>query len=265
MTSQAPWADLLEVAIAAARAAGQHAARHVDRRDEIDERRPHDLKLRLDVEAQEAAESAIRDRYPEHGILGEEGASAAADDQPEWIIDPIDGTVNFAYGFPCWCSSVAVRVGGAVGAGAVYVPPFDECYTATVDGPALCNGVPIAPSDTGTLADAMIYTSFGGRRLGTLDRELAGAFADRCRKVRIVGSAAINVCHVAAGRGDAYVEQGIYLWDIAAAGLIAERSGARTRSIPGEGDHRQGFVCTNRHLETAVATFLEEHDILPGP
>jgi len=219
---------LLETCIEATRAAADHALTHWDRRIEINVAASHDIKLVLDVESQAKAEAVIQQRYPHHDILGEEGQQQA-DSRFRWIIDPIDGTMNFARGLPHWCSTVAVQYQETTVAGCVYCPVLEENYTATLQGPAQCNGQLIHASDTTEVAEATLL--FGP---GKPDEE-TGYDISRFQKLinearigRMQGAAAIDICWVADGRVDAYVDNGIYLWDYAAAGLIAERAGAKT-------------------------------------
>ncbi len=244
--------SLLECTVRAAQAAGGHALKHYARRGDIAERFKHDVKLQLDLEAQREAERVILHQFPDHAILGEEGATESAD-QPRWIIDPIDGTVNFSHGMPIWCSCVGVEFQGEMLAGAVYAPQMEELYTASIEHPALCNGNPIHASTTHRLEDALILTGL------TKTIETSSAAFDlfrilslRARKVRIMGAAAVDICHVACGRADAYVETGIYLWDVAAAGLIARRAGARTDVLKELGEHKLRYICTNAPLHDIV-------------
>ena len=245
--------DLLACAVEAARAAGNHALTNIHRRHEVAQRLDHDVKLLLDSECQKKAEAVIRNGFPAHSILGEEGGSFDADAQVLWIIDPIDGTVNFMHGLPLWCSSVAVRVGGEIAAGAVYLPVMQECYTATAGGPALCNGQPIHVSETDRLSDAMVLTGLsknGGENFHSF--EVLKTVSAKIQKARIMGAAAIDICHVASGRADAYIEAGIYLWDIAAAGLIARQAGARTEVLEKFSDVRFRYLCTNGKIHDAL-------------
>lgn len=244
--------SLLDCAVRAARAAGGHALQNHARRGEIAERLKHDVKLQLDIEAQQEAERVILHAFPDHAILGEEGATDAAD-QPRWIIDPIDGTVNFTHGMPLWCSCVGVEFRGQMLAGAVYAPQMEELYTASIEHPALCNGNPIQASSTSRLEDALILTGLT-KTIETSSSafDLFKILSLRARKVRIMGAAAIDICHVACGRADAYVETGIYLWDVAAAGLIARRAGARTEVLKELGDHKLRYICTNGPLHDIV-------------
>ena len=133
--------ELLSCAVAAASAAGRHAYDNLSRRGSTLLNARHDVKLELDVECQRVAETVIRSRFPDHALLGEEDPEDRPEDlasgRLQWVIDPIDGTINFFHGLPHWCCSVAVRRGGDSLAGAVYAPVMDELYTATAAGPAL--------------------------------------------------------------------------------------------------------------------------------
>ena len=245
--------DLLACAVEAARAAGNHALANIHRRNEVAQRFAHDVKLHLDLECQKKAEEVIRNAFPSHPVLGEEGGSFDAAAELLWIVDPIDGTVNFMHGLPLWCSSVAVRAGGEVVAGAVYLPVMKECFTAALDRPAMRNGEPIHASETESLADAIVLTGLSkniGENLHTFD--VLKAVSMKVQKARIMGAAAVDICYVACGRADAYIEAGIFLWDIAAAGLIARQAGARTEVIEKLSDVRFRYLCTNGKIHDAL-------------
>lgn len=249
--------QLLDVCIEAARFAGGHALKNIHRRGEVAQSFDHDVKLVMDSECQRAAESFIHKHFPDHAILGEEG-SIVKEHAFEWIIDPIDGTANYTRGFPYWCCSIAVRRDSEVLAGCVFVPVFDECYTATIDGPALCNGEPIRASEVSSIGKATFFTGL----TKDIDERAISFFGDAARtahKVRIMGAAAIDICHVACGRSDAFFEAGLYLWDVAAAGLIAERAGAVCTVWPRDEKHGVRFLCTNHHLHAAARELAEKH------
>ncbi len=240
---------LLDVATEAVRAAGAHATTQGHRRAETLQAFDHDVKLVLDRECQDVIEAVIHRHFPTHPILGEEGSIAGSTGQPEWIVDPIDGTVNFSHGMPMWCHSVAVRIGSDVVAGAVYVPPLGELYAATLEGPACCNGEAIAPSSCPDLRRAMVLTGLSKTiASGSSSFEALRTLVLSVQKVRIMGAAAVDICHVARGRAEGYVEVGIHLWDIAAARLIAERAGARAEVLATYPDGRMRFICTTRPL-----------------
>ena len=239
---------LLECSILAAQAAGHHALSNYNRRHEVAERFAHDVKLRLDSESQRKAEEVILRRFPDHRILGEESAvqGLPAGSGPLWIIDPIDGTVNFQHGLPLWCSAVAVQVDGRVVAGAVFLPEMKECYVASLDTPAVCNDKPIHVSSVASMNESLVLTGLSkNMALHPYTAQVVEAVSHQVQKVRIMGSAAVDICHVACGKADGYVETGIYLWDIAAAGLIAERAGAKTEVLEKLGEVRLRYLCTN--------------------
>lgn len=218
--------ELLAVCRDAARAAGLHALREKARRFEVHERFSHDVKLQLDREAQRQAIEAVHAVYPGDRILGEEWTVEGHAAGAEWIIDPIDGTVNFFHGVPWWCSSVAVRWNGEIVAGAVYAPEVDHLYEASTETPALCNGVVLRVAETRRLADALLVTG-SEKEMNPEDPPLATAqrLAPRVQKVRILGAAALDLCQVALGSVDIFCQNGLYLWDVAAAGLIIRRAG----------------------------------------
>ena len=246
---EASLTDLLDVAICAAEAAGKYALANHHRRSEVVETFPHDVKHILDLECQRIAEEIIASEYPEHGILGEESARPNTTGSFEWIIDPIDGTVNYTHGFPYWCCSIAVRQHQKVLAGCVYAPEFEEYYTAHIEAPAKKNGVAISASHTRYLQDALIFTGlskeFDSDRNAHFD--MFRMLAMNTRKLRINGAAALDICHVADGSSDGFYESGVYVWDFAAAGLIAEQAGANLAVYPLKDDTFTVF-CTNEYL-----------------
>lgn len=249
--------QLLNVCTEAARTAGQHALKNIHRRGEIAQSFDHDVKLVMDSECQRIAEQVIHGHFPGHAILGEEG-SIAKDHAFEWIIDPIDGTANYTRGLPHWCCSIAVRCDSEILAGCVFIPAADECYTASVDSPALCNGSPVHPSEVGQLAHATFFTGLT-KDLDPRALSFFSAAAPQVNKIRILGSAAIDLCHVACGRSDAYFEAGLYLWDVAAGALIAERAGAVCTAWPRDEEHGLRFLCTNRHIHSAARRLTEDY------
>ncbi len=242
---------LLDVAICAAEAAGKHALNNKHRRTETTETFTHDVKLVLDLECQKLAEEVIASEFPAHGILGEEEVREVADEAYEWIIDPIDGTMNYSHGFPYWCSSVAVRYNQKILAGCVYAPEFDNYYTAHIEEPAKCNGEPIKVSGTKHLQDALVFTGLSKDLDSAHDQHLNTfrMLALNTQKVRINGAAALDICYVASGASDGFFETGIYLWDYAAAGLIAEQAGATLTLYPQKNElHRYSVLCANNNL-----------------
>ena len=248
---------LLDVARRAALAAGDHVMTQLARRTDINKVERHDIKHKLDCEAQEIATATIRAAFPNDAILGEETADAPLPDTPvRWVIDPIDGTVNFTHGLPIWCCSVAAQIHGRSVAGAVWAPELKMLFEAHADGPALCNGVPMHVSDTDRLDRALIHT---GADKGDFSREsfrFLNLIAGAAQRPRVFGSAALDICFVAAGKTDSYFEPGVFLWDVAAAGLILERAGGIgdvLRAYPG---HKQAFLATTPNLNAALRDLL---------
>ncbi|HSM66792.1 MAG TPA: inositol monophosphatase family protein [Ilumatobacteraceae bacterium] len=176
----------------------------------------------------------IRRRYPDDAIVGEEGADDSGTSGREWHVDPIDGTVNFVYDLPSWCTSIAVVDATGSIAGAVYAPVTGELYSAGRGRGATLNGSAIACSAVTELERALVATGFSysaDRRARQADR--LARLLPSVRDVRRLGSAAIDLCLVACGRLDAYYEEHLNSWDIAAAVLIAAEAGAVTSDFEG--------------------------------
>ena len=260
MTDISP-SRLLDTAVLAAKTAGTHALENKARRSETSARFDHDIKLVLDMEGRQVAEEVMAAAFPDHGILGEEGGRSSGESDYEWVIDPIDGTVNYAHGFPYWCCSVAVRRGGEVLAGCVYAPEYDDCYTAHVEEAARCNGKPIHVTDTPCLSEALIFSGLSKHIESTAKPyfDLFRRLLLNTQKVRINGAAALYICYVAAGLSDGFFETHLYLWDHAAAGLIARQAGAVLALYPDDVEpHACAVLCANEHLIGGLRSILEE-------
>jgi myo-inositol-1(or 4)-monophosphatase len=225
----------------------------------------HDIKLELDVRCQGVIEKALRRSFPQVALLGEEGFAGKADADYRWVVDPIDGTVNFAYGVPHACVSIALQRRAETPAkadfkdgyqslvGVVYDPFCDELWTAIRGQAARLNGKVIRVSRRHELGEAIVSIGFAKTREnleGTLPYFIH--LAHHVRKLRIMGSAALDLVYVASGRFDAYIERGIRLWDIAAGALIVECAGGEFwhQTVPGE--HTYRMIASNgllrRHL-----------------
>jgi myo-inositol-1(or 4)-monophosphatase len=256
-------AELLDGAVRAAHAAGEHALRNRHRRRETLKVDTHDVKLRLDIECQQVATRVIGESFPGHRILGEEDPEQVGETVGglyEWIVDPIDGTVNFYHGLRRWCCSIAVRRGETIVAGAVYGPEFEELYTATVDGASYLNNTPINVSATAVLRESIVMTGADkGVEPGVPPLAIFTRIADAVRRPRIMGCAALDMCQVACGHADGYCEGGIYIWDVAAAGLIVQQAGGRSEILHHHPErHCLQFLSTNGHIheELKAATKL---------
>ncbi len=246
-------AQLLRTAVEACREAGSHAHRNRQRRAEAFNRTAHDVKLYLDRECQHIAREVIRARFPYHDFLGEEEEgtpqSRSISCEIQWVVDPIDGTVNFSHGLPFWCCSIAALHRGRTLAGAVYAPALDLLFTAAKQEGARCNRTPIRVSRVNRPAEALVLTGADLRvpcRLPPF--AFFEAFAAAAQRVRILGSAALDLCRVASGEADAYFESGIYLWDIAAARLIVAEAGGRGAVLRTFQNGGLWFLASNRSL-----------------
>lgn len=198
---------------------------------QVNEVKQHDIKLALDVKCQELISSELKKFYPEFALFGEEGCEGATNAPYRWVVDPIDGTVNFVFEIPHACTSIALQKLDNQGVyqtilGVVYEPFCKEMWTATRDEVAMLNGKAIHSSERNTLEESVISVGFAKMQKNVnLSLEAMARLTSQVRKVRIMGSAALDLTYVATGRLDAYLEAGVRLWDIAAAGFILEKAG----------------------------------------
>ena len=244
-------AAALAAAVDAARQAGELMRRNLRRAKRVNESHQHDIKLELDVRCQKLITRVLARACPGVPVLGEEGIDdASAQAAARWVVDPIDGTVNFAYGIPHAAVSIALQVRSADGfrseVGVVYDPFLDDLWTAIRGRPARLNGRITRVSTRARLDESIVSLGFAKSQ-----DSLKAAQADflelthRVRKIRIMGSAALALTYVACGRFDAYVEAGVRLWDIAAGGLIVECAGGTFAPRALDGEHRYALVASN--------------------
>lgn len=242
------YAPQLRLAEQAARRAGALLKEHFhDRERVVDARTAHDVKLRLDKECQQLIYTTLHSAYPDYSFLGEEGGYRG---ETEWVVDPLDGTVNYYYGLPLFCVSIALLVRGVAVLGCVYAPMLDECFTAQRGGPALLNGTPIRVSHRAQMAQAIIFAGHGSHDgSGAAGIQRFAALSARVCKMRILGTAALSLCYIAAGRLDAYIEQSTNLWDFAAAQVILESAGGVLEYTPKKQGALSGAILAwNNHL-----------------
>src|SRR3954464_4069294 len=204
---------------------------------QIDKKGTIDLVTEVDVAVERMFRAMIAERFPDHQVLAEEmGGAATAPAGPCWVFDPIDGTTNFAHGMPIFCSSLALEIGGVAEVAAIYDPTRKELFTAERGGGAFLNGRPLRVSSADRLGDAMLVTGFPYDIHSRVD-EIVGlfaAFVGQVRAVRRLGSAAIDLCYVAAGRMDGFWETDLKAWDIAAGALIVAEAGGQLTTTDGE-------------------------------
>ena len=260
----------LKVAVRAAQAAGDVLRRELHHAKRISAQQQHDIKLELDVRCQKKIERVLRSSFPRIPSLGEEGILGNPNAPTRWVVDPIDGTVNFTYGIPHACVSIALQARPPAEQssrrrdaeehqtllGVVYDPFCDELWTATRGQPALLNGRVIHVSGRDQLRETIISMGFAKQRktmAATLP--IFNRLIRKVRKIRIMGAAALGLVYVATGRFDAYIESGIRLWDIAAGGLILECAGGVfwRMKIPGKYAYR--LVASNGKLRKKLGPY----------
>ncbi|NIP86101.1 MAG: inositol monophosphatase [Planctomycetales bacterium] len=239
--------ELVNVCESLARLGGD-VLRRWEGRCRVQEKGPADLVTEADLASQEALRDRLAQLYPEDLFLGEEDLQpssgcavaktadllSAAGDSRVWIVDPLDGTLNYAHGVPHYAVSVAATRRGEVLAAAVYNPAAQECFTAGQSAPALLNGEPIRVSRVERLSDALVAASIPSVvRRDSVDVDRLLNVLERVQSFRRSGSAALNMCYVAAGRYDAYWAADTQVWDVAAAWLIVQRAGGVVRGLDG--------------------------------
>lgn len=220
----------LETAVNAALAAGALLQQHFGTALNVNALEAHDIKLELDVQSQELITGMILERFPDHAIYGEEGLAGNQASDHHWIVDPIDGTVNFFYGIPHFCISIALRIGTEIVVGVIYDPIRDELWQVRQGGKPLLNGQPCAVSRREKVSDAVLSVGFSKTKT-SIDSGMP-LFQDmvyRARKCRLMGSAALDMAYIACGRLDGYIEQSVSLWDIAAGKLLIEAAGGSVK------------------------------------
>ena len=218
----------------------------------IDKKGTIDLVTEVDVAIERRFREMVGERFPDHAVLGEEmGGSAAPPPGPCWVFDPIDGTTNFAHGLPIFCASLALEINGIAQVAAVYDPTRRELFTAERGSGAFLNGRRLHVSDAGALVDAVLVTGFPYDVHERVE-EIVGlfaAFVGQARAVRRLGSAAIDLCYVAAGRMDGFWESDLKPWDIAGGALIVEQAGGRVTDMSGAPfSSRAGRVLASNNL-----------------
>ncbi|MEA2242193.1 MAG: monophosphatase [Solirubrobacteraceae bacterium] len=235
MTGEAGATELRVIAAEAARAAGELLrARFVagGERAVGSKSTPTDLVSEADLAAERAIRAIIAARRPGDAVLGEEGGETQAGEGMRWIVDPLDGTVNFLFGIPQWCVSVAVHDDDGGLAGVVFDPLRDELFAGERGGVATLNDVSVQGSQCSDLETSLVATGFAySADVRAVQAEVFGRVLPRVRDIRRMGSAALDLAWTAAGRYDAYYERGVHIWDIAAGTILCTCSGLETRTL----------------------------------
>ena len=242
----------LAIAVEAALAAGRLQLQYLRGDLQVRKKGVVDLVTEADLAVEQDIRARVAHHFPSHTFLGEEGAAKAGlggrDFRPgidhdatetgsafQWIVDPIDGTTNFVHGLPLFCVSIALQIEGRVDLGVVYAPVADELFTAERGQGARLNGARIQVTREQSLIDALLVTGFPPQAHGAYHEQLAifGEFLSRARAVRRLGSAALDLAYVAAGRFDAFWERSLHAWDVAAGTLLVEEAGGLVTSFGG--------------------------------
>lgn len=226
----------------------------------------NDLVTEADLASQRAIRDILLGQYPDHGFVGEESKGAIAElnrslgdpdrrDSFRWIVDPLDGTTNYIHGMPHYCVSIGLERSGELLAGVVFDPVSGECFRAVRGGGAELDGKPLAVSGCQHVSDALIAFGFAPDvRPGSPEVAQFLAIMHACRSIRRMGSAALNLCYIAAGRMDAYVAGCAKVWDVAAGALIVREAGGHITGIDG-GDFDLRFP----HFICAATSLLHGH------
>jgi myo-inositol-1(or 4)-monophosphatase len=247
---------LLATAIDAVLRAGDIQLAAFGRSIRVDKKGIIDLVTEVDLSVERMFRAMIAARFPGHDVLGEE--TGGGDDQGArycWIFDPLDGTTNFIHGLPIFCASLGLEIDGRLEVGAVYDPTRRELFTAERGGGAHLNGAPLRVSGVTNLVDALLVTGFpydvhtnASGIVGLFD-----AFVRKAQAVRRLGSAALDLCYVAAGRMDGFWERGIKAWDVAAGALMVEEAGGSLSGVDGS-----PFACRAGHIVASNGAIHDE-------
>lgn len=254
---------MLNIAVRAARTAGNIIARNFESRDnlEVESKGANDFVTKVDKDAEQAIISKIKQSYPEHSFVGEEGGIVEGNPDFKWIIDPLDGTTNFVKGIPHFCVSIALQYKGRLDQAVVFDPLRGELFTASRGSGAQLNGFRIRTGARKDLTNSILATAFPFKNkdtLGTAMQSFSAIFT-QCGDVRRTGSAALDMAYVACGRFDGYWERGVNPWDIAAGELLVRESGGLVTDFGGGHDafSKKEVVCGNPKVVQALVRHLK--------
>ena len=253
-----PHADPLETALSVAREAGAVLRREAGRPREIREKgRRADIVTDADRASEELVLDRLRRAHPHATIVSEESGTHAGSSDERWIVDPLDGTTNFAHGYPLFCVSIAYERAGELIAGVVYAPALDECFVAQRGAGARLNDNPIAVSSIAAVGDAMVCTGF---HPADFERNAAHfrAASNRAQAVRRDGSAALDLAYVACGRFDGFWEFGLHPWDVGAGTLLVLEAGGNVTRVDGSPPalDARSILATNGRIHAEFADVL---------
>ncbi|HEX6287587.1 MAG TPA: inositol monophosphatase family protein [Herpetosiphonaceae bacterium] len=253
---------MLEFTTAVAREAGAILRSGFRGQRRLDYKNRTELVTDMDLESERLIVARIAERFPDHQIVTEEGGGREQHSRYVWLVDPLDGTNNYAHGVPFFAVSIALMVDGVLQLGVVYDPTHDECFTATADGAALLDGQPIRVSSVASLRHAQLSTGFAYDRWsgGPTNLPEMQALMMECQSIRCMGSAALDLCSVAAGRSDGYWELYLSPWDSAAGALIVRMAGGTISATTGGAysPWTPDMVATNGAIHGAMLDLLSK-------
>lgn len=242
--------NIMDTAIEAAQAAGQVLLKGHAGEIEVDKRIPRDIKLAMDRKAEEIILGIIRDCCPTHAILSEEAGSIKADSEYLWVVDPLDGTMNYSRHVPLWGTSIGLMRGGEEILGVIFDPIHDELYSAEKGKGAFLNGNPIHVNDESSMENCAIAFGFAAEEtLFQKGHDAVTRLTARAGKVRDLGTAVLHLAYVASGRFEGFCELGLNLWDLAAGTVIVREAGGIVDKLPlAEKENAFGFIASNGRI-----------------
>jgi myo-inositol-1(or 4)-monophosphatase len=235
VTDMSTYNDYLQTAVSAARIAGQYQKSRFASSLNIEMKGDKDLVTEVDKESERLIVEHLLSRFPDHDIVAEEGDYAPHGSPFRWVIDPVDGTTNYAHGYPWFCSSIALEQNGELVAGVIYNPVYDELFTATKGGGAYLNGSRLSVSVRSPLKSSLLGTGFPYDCATDPANNFANfiAFQKMARGIRRAGAAALDLAYVAAGRLDGFWELKLKPWDVAAGVLLIREAGGMVTTFDG--------------------------------
>ena len=248
-------AELLLLATDIARAAGELLMARPDVFDLEMKSSAIDFATQMDLASEKLIVTKILEARPDDGLIGEEGSAIPSKSGVTWVIDPLDGTVNYFYGIAGWNVSIAAKDSDGVQVGVVYAPSINSLWTATKDGGASCNGKKISCNDPVEFNRALIGTGFSYDLKDRADQaRIASKLLLEIRDLRRLGAGAADLCLVATGRLDAFYELGLNEWDLAAGGLIATEAGALVTGRNGQPAGKEMVIAAGPHLHARLVS-----------
>jgi myo-inositol-1(or 4)-monophosphatase len=250
----------LEIAVEAATSAGRLLREGIDKVAWVKHKGEINLVTEMDIKSEELIKKTLSKAFPDHQILAEESDVPKKQSPYRWIVDPLDGTTNYAHGFNMYCASIALEIDGTVELGAVYDPVLDELFTGIRGGGALLNGTPLQVSRTPSLNEALLVTGFPYdlRTSSVNNIDHWNELIVRAQGLRRLGSAALDLCYVAMGRCDGFWELKLFPWDVAAGALFVGEAGGTVTDFGGDrfSVYSKEILATNGKIHSEVVDVL---------